>query len=82
MVLILLRCKGSVNASGVLINKPLIANYQSIYLKIQSTTCFGPWTIFMCCPYRSIYTQQDAEHASEDVLILVYLMCFPLHILL
>jgi hypothetical protein len=34
--------KVTVNASGVLINKPLIANYQSIYLKIQSTTCFSP----------------------------------------
>jgi hypothetical protein len=29
--------KGTVNASGVSTNKQLIANYQSIYLKIQQT---------------------------------------------
>jgi hypothetical protein len=28
--------KGTVNASGMLVNKPLIANYQSIYLKYKA----------------------------------------------
>jgi hypothetical protein len=46
----ILRSKSTVNASGELINKPPISNYQSVYLKIQSTTCFGPWTILRCCP--------------------------------
>jgi hypothetical protein len=47
--------KGTVNASGALVNKPLIANYQSVYLKIQSTTCFSPVDHFQVLSEYKMY---------------------------